>query len=204
MGQDKALLPAPRGTLLSHIVWRLAPTVNEIVVAGAHAIDPTLPARWVADRQPGAGPLSGMAAGLAAARHPYAWVVACDLPEVDPGLANVLFAAARGYEAAVPRPDREAQGVCAVYATTLVPRIEELLRSGERSVLSLLERSRVQYLDSTALRRVDPELRSFRNLNTPEDYERWLNSLPAAGKRAARPPRSGRGARAGRSSEPGR
>jgi hypothetical protein len=27
------------------------------------------------------------------------------------------------------------------------------------------------------LRRVDPELRSFRNLNTPDEYTDWITSL---------------------------
>ncbi len=178
MGQDKALLPVGRGTLLAHVVSRLAPTVDEVIVAGARQVDPGLPARWVADRTPGAGPLAGMAAGLKAARHPYAWVVACDLPQVEPRLADLLFDAAQGFDAAVPRPDQDPEGVCAVYRTGLVARIEELLAVGRASVLSLLERSTVRYLDAQVLRDVDPGLGSFRNLNTPEDYERWLSSLP--------------------------
>ena len=41
----------------------------------------------VDDRYPGLGPLAGIHAGLLVAQFPLVWVVGCDLPDVDPGLA---------------------------------------------------------------------------------------------------------------------
>jgi molybdopterin-guanine dinucleotide biosynthesis protein A len=70
--------------------------------------------------------------------------------------------------------------VCALYVRELAPRIAALLESGERSIKSLLDRSAVRYLASDELRTVDPELRSFRNINTPADYEDWLRSRPVS------------------------
>ncbi len=179
MGRDKAFLPVREATLLAHLVMRLRPVVDEVIVAGARAQDPALPVRWVPDLVVGAGPLAGIAAGLGSVRGPYAWVVACDLPDVEPGLGELLFREAPGYEAVVPSPGPDPEGVCAVYGSGLGPRIEEMVRAGERSVRSLLERSKVRYLDAQAVQQVDPELRSFRNLNSPEDYLQWLNSLPS-------------------------
>jgi molybdopterin-guanine dinucleotide biosynthesis protein A len=85
-----------------------------------------------------------------------------------------------GYDAVVPRIDGEPQGVCALYDRALVSRIESLLVAGERRVKSLLAVSNVRYVTSEELRAVDPELRSFRNLNTPADYEAWLTTQPAS------------------------
>jgi molybdopterin-guanine dinucleotide biosynthesis protein A len=53
-----------------------------------------------------------------------------------------------------------------------------LLESGQRSIKSLLDRSTVRYVASDELRAVDPQLRSFRNINTPADYEAWLRTRP--------------------------
>lgn len=176
MGRDKASLPVGNGTLLSHLVERLAPVVDEVIVAGYRQHDPRLLVRWVPDALVGAGPLAGMMAGLRAIRGSYAWVVGCDLPDVEPALGALLFEAAPGYEAVVPRLGPDPEGVCALYGASLAPRIEELLQSGQLSVISLLERSNVRYLSAEQLRTVDPELRSFRNLNTLQDYEQWLSS----------------------------
>jgi molybdopterin-guanine dinucleotide biosynthesis protein A len=70
--------------------------------------------------------------------------------------------------------------VCALYVRELAPRIEALLESGRRSIKSLLDSSTVCYLASNELRAVDPELRSFRNINTWADYENWLRAQPVS------------------------
>ena len=180
MGQDKATLPADDGTLIEHLARRLAPVVDETIIAGGSVAAPFEGARLVADRQPGLGPLSGMLAGFAAAKRRHVWVVACDLPDVEPALGGLLLALAGDYEAVVPRPDEEPEAVCALYVRDLAPRIEALLEAGGRSIKSLLDRSTVRYVTSDELRAVDPQLRSFRNINTPADYEAWLRTRPVS------------------------
>ncbi|MEA2633313.1 MAG: molybdenum cofactor guanylyltransferase [Chloroflexota bacterium] len=180
MGQDKATLPAGDGTLIEHLARRLGPVVDETIIAGGSVYPSFEGARVVADYQPGLGPLAGMLAGFAAATRRHVWVVGCDLPDVEPALGGLLRTLAGDYEAVVPRPDQEPEGVCALYVRELGPRIAMLLESGERSVKSLLDRSSVRYLASDELRAVDPELRSFRNINTPSDYEDWLRTQPVS------------------------
>lgn len=180
MGRDKATLPAVDGTLIAHLARRLAPVVDETIVAGGSVRPPIEGAVVVVDHRPGLGPLSGMLAGLAVAKHRHVWVVGCDLPDVEPALGGLLLALAADYEAVVPRPDQEPEGVCALYVRELAPRIAALLDAGERSVKSLLNRSAVRYVGLDELRAVDPELRSFRNINTPADYAAWLTTQPAS------------------------
>ena len=180
MGRDKAALPAGDGTLIEHLARRLAPVVEETIVAGG-SVTPNLPdVRLVADRADGLGPLGGMHAGLTAARYPHVWVVACDLPDVQPAVVTRLGEMSAGYDAVVPRIGGEPQGVCALYLRSLASRIDGLLNAGERSIRSLLAASNVRYVTAEELRTVDPELRSFRNINTPADYEAWLTTQPAS------------------------
>lgn len=180
MGRDKASLPAGDGTLIEHLARRLAPVVAETIVAGGSARCNLPGVTMVDDRYPGLGPLAGMHAGLEAARYPRVWVVGCDLPDTDPRLASLLYGLAGDYDAVVPRIDGEPQGVCAVYDRALASRIESLLAAGERRLKMLLAASNVRYVASEELRVVDPELRSFRNINTPADYQAWLTAQPAS------------------------
>jgi molybdenum cofactor guanylyltransferase len=176
MGRDKAHLPTGSGTLLERIVDRLSPVVAEVIVAGGPPL--SIPAvRWVPDARSGFGPLAGMAAGLAALSGNLAWVVACDLPDVEPGVGELLFDSASDVDAVVPRLDGRPECLCAVYRTSLAARIVTLLDAGERRVTALLDGVRVRYVEAAELRRVDPELRSFRNLNTEDDYQDWVTSL---------------------------
>ena len=180
MGRDKAALPAGDGTLIEHLARRLAAVVDETIVAGGSMRPPIEGARFVPDYHPGLGPLAGVLAGLTAARQPLVWVVGCDLPDVEPALGRLLLALAGDYDAVVPRPEDQPEGVCALYVRELAPRIGALLDAGVRSIKSLLDRSTVRYVASDELRAVDPGLRSFRNINTPADYEAWLRAQPAS------------------------
>jgi len=146
MGRDKAGLPVGDRTLIEHLAHRLRPVVDETIVAGGSASLELAGVRRIDDRQPGMGPLAGMHAGFLAARHSLVWVVACDLPDVEPALGALMRNVAQDCEA------------------------------GQRSVRSLLARCTVRYLTAPELRAVDPGLRSFRNINTPADYEAWLNT----------------------------
>ena len=175
MGRDKARLPAGDGTLVDHLVRRLAPVVDETIVAGGAANPGPAGGRWIEDRYSGMGPLAGLHAGLVEAAHPLVWVVACDLPDVEPRLGALLRNLAAGVEAVVPRVGDQPEGVCALYQRSLAPRIEMMLQAGEHRVQDLLARVEVRYVTAAELRWIDPELRSFRNINTPADYETWLS-----------------------------
>jgi len=176
MGRDKAHLPTGAGTLLERIVDRLSPVVAEVIVAGGPPL--SIPAvRLVPDARSGLGPLAGMAAGLAAVSFDLAWVVACDLPDVEPPIGELLFASASpGVDAVVPRLDTRPECLCAVYHARLAGRILTLLDAGERRVTALLDGIRVRYVEAAELRHLDPELRSFRNLNTEDEYQDWVRS----------------------------
>jgi molybdopterin-guanine dinucleotide biosynthesis protein A len=174
MGRDKVALPVGETTLIEHLLQRVSPVVDEAIVAGGSVTAPG--ARLVVDHYPGAGPLAGMHAGFIAAHHPWVWVVACDLPDVEPALLELLVSMAEGVDAVVPIVGGEQQGLCALYRCDLAPRIEALLQTNVHSVRALLAAIGVRYLDESELRRVDPQLRSFRNLNTPADYEAWIRT----------------------------
>src|SRR5260370_27841067 len=80
MGHDKATLPAGDGTLIEHLARRLAPVVDETIIAGGSVGPPFEGARLVADRQPGLRPLSGLLAGFAAAKRRQGLGGSSDLP----------------------------------------------------------------------------------------------------------------------------
>src|SRR2546426_2958335 len=108
MGRDKAGLPAGDGTLLQHLAQRLGPVVDETIVAGGSATLELAGVRQIDDHHPGLGPLAGMHAGFLAARHTLVWVVACDLPDVEPALGTLMQSLAHDYEAVGALVGREA------------------------------------------------------------------------------------------------
>jgi molybdopterin-guanine dinucleotide biosynthesis protein A len=175
MGRDKAALPFGDLPLLAWMVQRVGKVCRPVIVvareAGAYR---DCGATVIADGWPGEGPLVGLHAGLMATATEYAAAVACDLPLVEPALLAALIDRAPGWSAVVPEALGNVHPICAIYKRSVGQHAEALLRRGGGSLRQLLAdpELRVRYLGEEELREWDPALRSFMNINTPDDYER--------------------------------
>ena len=169
-GLLKPLLVVDGATILERQRAVLAPRVGELVIALAgpgplaeHGL------RAVFDVVADAGPLAGMAAGLRASARPWLLVVAGDMPSIAGGVLDLLRAhATPEVDAVVPWVGGFPEPLLALYGRDAAPAIERRLAAGQRSVQGALGDLRVARVDEPALREVDAELASFRNLNRPE------------------------------------
>ena len=187
MGRRKALLPVPpAGTpLIVHVIRALKSLdISDVVVV---ANDPVITdavvgleggdVRCVADARLGLGPLGGIAAGLATCQG-WAAVIGCDMPLVNAAVIERLMQMAqetdavgvRRWDAIVPLIRKRTQTMHALYHRDTLPVIEEMISSGELSVRTLLARVRVRYVTEAEIAGIDPAMRSFINVNTPEEW----------------------------------
>ena len=146
----------------------LAPRVAEILVScGTDAPG----YRTVRDAVTGAGPLAGIAAGLAAATTPWLLVVAGDMPDLRGEVLDLLCAPTELDATGIRIGGLAEPLLCALRVAAFLPIAEARLARGDVKVSRLLEdHARVRWLDEAAVRAVDPELRSLRNINTAADY----------------------------------
>ena len=178
MGTAKALLRFGPETMLQRIVRLLREVVSPIVVVGA--ADQTLPdldadVIVARDAHGERGPLEGLRAGLQAlpADVECAYVTSCDAPLLEPAFVRQLLDFARGYDVAVVEIDSFAHPLSAVYRRTVLPYVEELLANDRLRPVFLFESARTRRVRPEEIT-ADPELRTLRNLNTPEDYRQAL------------------------------
>jgi len=178
MGKDKAWLPLPGGeriTFVEHIASILTTLCSEVLLV---ARDDAQVANYVAlagvrtltDKVPGYGPVMGLYSGLSAMHNSHALVVAVDMPFVQPALLSFLLNQPLTDSLLVPVVGNVPQVLLAVYPRTVLSVVEERLQEGRRDPRSLLEVTPVRYIDEAQLRQVDPELRSFINVNTPGEF----------------------------------
>jgi molybdopterin-guanine dinucleotide biosynthesis protein A len=121
----------------------------------------------------GAGPLAGIHAALAATDDAEGVVcVAGDMPFLAPALLALVRDHAPEADAVVPLIGGRPEPLLARYGARCVPVIEARLRAGARAVHELFAAVATTWLDEPTLRAVDPTLRSFTNVNTPEDLAR--------------------------------
>ena len=138
----------------------------------------------VPDRIGGRGPLGGVHAALTAAADCDAVVcLAGDLPFVEPALLAALRDRAPEADAVAPRSARGIEPLCARYARALLPVIDARVRAGELAIHELLEQRRVDWIAEADLAALDPDGRSFFNVNTSEDLARADAMAAATGGR---------------------
>jgi molybdopterin-guanine dinucleotide biosynthesis protein A len=175
---DKAVADLAGTPMIRRVVDRIDPVVDELVVncreAQADAIAAALGSdctpTFAPDEDPDEGPMAGIATGLAAAESEYAFVVACDMPFVDPEFAAHLFGRAADHDAAVPRPDEWFQTTQAVYrAEPMVAACEAALARGDHKIIEPLFELDYVVVDRDEIER-HASLATFENLNTPEEF----------------------------------
>ena len=172
LGRDKALLPWPREesaeTLLGHVHAVVASVCDETLVVGNRA-DLT-GFTVVPDVSPVKSSLTGLVSGLQAAATPLALAVACDMPFLNGALLSALAAGATDeWDAVAPVVRQEPETLHTVYHKRCLPAAAEMLRSGDLKLGRLMQRLRVRRVAADEVRRFDPELASFSNINTPQE-----------------------------------
>ncbi len=178
MGTNKALLPLPGNrhlTFVEHLASTLTPFCAETILVARDSNDAanyTLPGvQVITDKVPDHGPLMGLYTGLSAIQAQRALVVAVDMPFIQPALISFILSQPPTDSLLVPLVNNVPQVLLAIYPHTILPLIDDRIQQGRRDLRSLLEVAPAQYIEEAQLRLVDPELRSFVNVNTPEELE---------------------------------
>jgi len=190
MGEDKRRLRLwgeGQLMLLEHTVSVVAQLCADVVLV---LNDPEawagIPARLVPDVYPDGGALGGIYSGLLAARHSYAFAVACDMPFLNAELIRAMLARPRDYDVLIPRSLRpgstrnalDAESLHAIYSQACLEPMRATLESGRRQIAAFFPQVRVAYVEREETMRYDPQGRSFLNLNTPEqlaEVTAWLS-----------------------------
>lgn len=172
MGQDKALLPLAGRPLIAHVIDRLGPWAAELLLAvGPQARYTELGVPIVVDELPDVGPIAGLHAGLKAMSAERALLVAGDMPLVVPEAARRLVEWAEGFDAVVPHVGGRYQPTFAVYGRSCRSAIERAVNSGRTALHGFLADVRLRTVFEAELRKLDPDLMSLRNMNTPADLQ---------------------------------
>ncbi|HUY77372.1 MAG TPA: molybdenum cofactor guanylyltransferase [Ktedonobacterales bacterium] len=222
MGADKAALLIGDEPLLRRIVRRLRLALAETLVVGppelAALLQPLAPGqatehvtnqqpeqsarpiaetRVIPDAQPGLGPLGGLATALGAITTPYAFVIACDMPFVQPALIRTqaqlahagytttdpptheatnapsgAISAPTGYDVVALRTAQGVEPLHAVYARACLPIAAAQLAAGDLAMWRLLARLHVRELTADEVARANPRGLSTLNANTPDEWAR--------------------------------
>ena len=166
-GQDKGLLEWRGQPLIAHLQHLVRPLTDDLIISCNR--NPQQYASYadqlVTDDSPDfPGPLAGIRAGLAAARHAHLLILPCDVPAIDAILLTDLLKTAR-QNPLVPVMVRHGEfwePLICIIPTHLKTEVEQAWQAGERSPRKIFLQLGGVGLECPA---DDPRLA---NLNTPE------------------------------------
>jgi len=168
---NKGLLPFRGKPMIEHVLERLAPQVDELIINANSDIEAY--ASFVypvfADTFTGfAGPLAGLHSGMQAAQHPFIVTAPCDSPLLPANLVQRLAAALEkeGADVAMARTEAHTHPVFCLCRCTLLPALTAFLQNGGRKVdawFATLHTIEVAF---------DDEVQAFANINTPGELAR--------------------------------
>jgi molybdopterin-guanine dinucleotide biosynthesis protein A len=181
---DKCFITVNNKPLIQHAIDKISTVADEIIVAArdkkqGEQIGNKIPDKIVLvfDSRKDLGPLAGILSGLERASFPYSLVIGCDMPFINESVVEFLFEiASTGYDAVVPRWENGMlEPLHAVYRKEpMLAAIKEAAGKGKGKIFTVLSQlKKVYFLPINEIREIDPSLKTFTNINTPEKLKRY-------------------------------
>jgi len=181
LGRNKALETIDGKILIERVVERLKPLTSQtLVVTSQEQLDlPVIENTEVLfDQYPGKGPIGGIYTGLLAAKSSHSIVVACDMPFLNIELLGYMVELSGPCDAVIPRLEkRMMEPLHAVYSRSCLEGMKDRLERNELAIHSFLRTIHIRYVDLEELKRLDPHLLSFFNINFQSDLDRAIELI---------------------------
>jgi molybdopterin-guanine dinucleotide biosynthesis protein A len=171
MGQDKAFIHIGGIALVDYVYVTCKELFSEIIIVTNQPQQfCNYQAHIVSDAIPGAGSLGGIYTALIQASTNHIFCVACDMPFLKPELITYLVEKKLDYDIVIPRTKEGSEPLHAIYSKRCIQPIKKLLDKGELKITKLLSSEvRACYCEEEELKKIDPFLASFTNVNTRKD-----------------------------------
>ena len=169
-GGDKALLEVDGRPMIERTALLFEKLFSHrMIVTDKHADYAFLGIRMVSDLIPGLGVLGGLFTALFFSETQHVFVTGCDMPFLQENVIRLLMERRRKWDVVVPKVGPNYEPLHAVYSKKCIPHIETVLLKGGRKIVDFYDKVKVRPVPEADIRAPDPELLSFRNVNTPED-----------------------------------
>jgi len=169
-GRDKALVEIDGIRLIERVIRVMSSIFQRLILITNTPSEYTfLQLPMYEDLIKGLGPIGGIYTGLEAISDEAGFFVACDMPFLNANLVRHIVKARGDVDAVVPRMGWKIEALHSLYSKRCLPVIKELIGSREYQVIKVFRKTRVKYVDEDEIRSFDPQLRSFFNVNIPQE-----------------------------------
>jgi molybdopterin-guanine dinucleotide biosynthesis protein A len=122
----------------------------------------------------GMGPVGGIYTGLDVLDDDWAFFCACDMPFINEGLVRYIAGIKEGFNAVVPKVDWKIEPLHALYSKRCLNAMKDLIDKKEFQTIKAFNNISVRFVVEEEIKQFDPELKTFLNVNRPDELERIL------------------------------
>jgi molybdopterin-guanine dinucleotide biosynthesis protein A len=184
-GESKRLNSVEKSNLLvgnKRIIERMMTVFeklfSEIILVSNH---PTTLLEWdamvVKDLYATRSSLTGIHSGLFYTKTEHAFIAACDTPFLKMDLVKTIVQHVdHGIDVVIPKTALGIEPLCAVYSRRCLQAVQNALERNNLKIRNIFNKLKVKEIPESVLRKIDPDLVSFFNINTPDDLEKanWM------------------------------
>jgi molybdopterin-guanine dinucleotide biosynthesis protein A len=116
----------------------------------------------------GLGPLGGLFTGLTTMANDAGFLVGCDMPFLNRELIRHIVEIRDNCDVIVPKISGLMEPLHALYSKACLPHIRKLIDAHKYQIFQFFSEVSVKYVDEGFIRRFDPEIRCFYNINEPQ------------------------------------
>lgn len=169
--KDKAILKLNGKHLIDIVISKLKCIVGDnIIIVGPPEKYPSYK-QVVPDLFNQRGLLVGLYSGLKSSASRYNLVVGCDMPFLKVELLQYMRDKIGSNDIIIPRYAKNyIEPLCAIYSKDCLSVMERNIEAGILSIRKIFPFLKVKYIEEKEIKRVDPELNSFFNINYKEDF----------------------------------
>ncbi|MCY4612721.1 MAG: molybdenum cofactor guanylyltransferase [Nitrospira sp.] len=175
MGMDKRSLSIHGKPLLDRVLSVLLDVFPEVLLVLAEEDISRHEDRIkiVTDLVPGCAAVGGLYTGLYYARCPRVFVVACDMPFINPAVIELFSQKSEATDIVLAQLVNGLQPLHGLYAKKCLTCLKEMIDARDLRLQNMADHPglTVRRIPESEIRSVDPQLLSFLNLNSPADVE---------------------------------
>jgi molybdopterin-guanine dinucleotide biosynthesis protein A len=172
MGYNKALLRIGNQTIIQRVLAALKQvTSSQLIMTNFPDEYKFLRIPTKTDILPGKGAFGGIYTGLYFSETPYCLVSACDTPFLNVEFLRYMTQIVEAYDIVIPKHSKGYEPLCAIYAKTCMPHIENLLKKERLRIIEVFADVKVREVSESEIENYDSEGLMFFNINTQKDYQ---------------------------------
>ena len=176
MGMKKAFIHIKGNPIIDRAITILKDFFSEVIIIANTPEDfSNYDLEVFPDLIPEKGSLGGLYTGLVAMRSERGFVLACDMPYINKSLIRYMMDQ-QGYDIVVPKIDNLYEPLFAFYSKKCAAFARKNIAQHNLKITDIYANLNVKEIHEDVIKKYDKDMRSFININTPEDLKK-INTI---------------------------